>query len=51
MEFRLITAISDKVYYFRIRVGNYRVVYSANDKVLMVVVIRVGHRSEVYKNL
>lgn len=37
--------------YFRIRVGNYRVIYTVEDKVLVIVVVRVGHRRDVYKNL
>jgi mRNA interferase RelE/StbE len=37
--------------YFRIRIGNYRVVYTVEDKVLLVVVIHVGHRKEIYKDL
>lgn len=34
---------------FRIRVGDYRVIYEVHDKQLLVQVIRVGHRKEVYK--
>jgi mRNA interferase RelE/StbE len=37
--------------YFRIKIGNYRVVYAIEDKVLLVVVIHVGHRKEIYKDL
>ncbi|WP_071590826.1 type II toxin-antitoxin system RelE/ParE family toxin [Synechococcus sp. PCC 7336] len=37
--------------YFRIRVGDYRIVYTVEDKVLLIVVIRVGHRREIYKKL
>lgn len=37
--------------YFRIRVGNYRVIYTIEDQVLLIVIIRVGHRKEIYKNL
>lgn len=36
---------------WRIRVGNYRVVYTIKDNKLLVVVVRVGHRREVYRNL
>ena len=35
----------------RIRSGDYRVLYEVKDKVLRVLVIRVGHRKNVYKNL
>lgn len=34
---------------FRIRVGVYRVVYEIKDDVLVVVVIAVGHRKDVYR--
>lgn len=34
---------------YRIRVGDYRVVYEIHDDVLVVLVVRVAHRSEVYR--
>ena len=34
---------------FRIRIGDYRVVYSVYDTELIVEVIKVGHRREVYR--
>jgi mRNA interferase RelE/StbE len=37
--------------YYRIRVGNYRVIYSIQDEILLVLVVLVGHRKEIYKNL
>jgi mRNA interferase RelE/StbE len=36
---------------YRIRVGDYRVVYRIADKVLIVYVIRVAHRKDVYRGL
>jgi mRNA interferase RelE/StbE len=33
----------------RIRVGQYRVIYSIQDKDLVVVVVRVGNRRDVYR--
>lgn len=35
--------------FWRYRVGHYRVICSLYDDVLMIEVIRVGHRSDVYK--
>ncbi|MEH2158507.1 type II toxin-antitoxin system RelE family toxin [Nostoc sp.] len=35
---------------YRIRVGDYRVVYELDDDILIVTVIKVGHRSEIYKD-
>ena len=34
---------------YRIRTGNYRVVYNIDNHVLVVEIVRVGHRKEVYK--
>jgi mRNA interferase RelE/StbE len=36
---------------YRIRSGDYRVVYEIKDNVLRVVIIRVEHRREVYRKL
>jgi len=33
----------------RIRVGDYRVVYQVKDRELIVLVVRIGHRREVYR--
>jgi len=34
---------------YRIRQGVYRIVYSIQDKQLVVVVVKVGHRKDVYR--
>ena len=34
---------------FRLRVGDWRVVYAIEDAVLTVYVVKVGHRREVYR--
>ena len=34
---------------WRIRVGDYRVIYEIHDRVLQVIVITIGHRREVYR--
>lgn len=36
---------------FRIRVGDYRVIYVLRDDLLLVVVIDIGHRRDVYRNV
>ena len=36
---------------FRIRQGKYRVLYSVGDEELVILVIRIGHRREVYRSL
>lgn len=32
----------------RVRVGNYRIIYTIDDNILVVVVITLGHRRSVY---
>jgi mRNA interferase RelE/StbE len=34
---------------WRIRVGDYRVIYEIRDRALQVIVITIGHRREVYR--
>jgi len=34
---------------YRIRIGDYRVVYSIEDKIKIVEIIRVEHRKDIYK--
>jgi len=34
---------------YRIRCGNYRVVYSINDDQFLVQVVKIGHRRDVYR--
>lgn len=34
---------------WRVRTGDYRIVYEINDGVLLVLVVAVGHRREVYQ--
>lgn len=37
--------------FLRIRVGDYRVVYLVTDDPKEVLIVRVGHRSEIYRGL
>jgi len=34
---------------YRIRIGNYRIIYEIHDKILTVFVFDVDHRKQVYK--
>jgi mRNA interferase RelE/StbE len=34
---------------YRIRVGNYRVIYEIDDGKIIVTVVSVGHRKDIYK--
>ena len=33
---------------YRIRIGNYRIIYNIDDKILIVFVIDAGHRKNIY---
>ena len=34
---------------YRVRVGTYRILYEIHDRVLRVVLLKIGHRREVYR--
>ena len=36
---------------YRIRVGDYRVIFSIENNKLIILVVKVGHRREVYRRL
>jgi mRNA interferase RelE/StbE len=35
---------------YRIRVGDYRIIYQIQDAVLIVLVVQIGHRREIYRS-
>jgi mRNA interferase RelE/StbE len=36
---------------YRLRVGDYRVLYEIHDEILHVLVVKIGHRREVYRQM
>jgi mRNA interferase RelE/StbE len=36
---------------YRIRSGNYRIIYQIQDMILLVVIVRVGDRKDIYRHL
>ena len=36
---------------FRVRSGDYRILYQIHDEKLLVLVIRIGHRRQIYRNV
>lgn len=34
---------------YRVRVGNYRIIYSIQDEQLLVLMLKIGHRRDVYQ--
>jgi mRNA interferase RelE/StbE len=37
--------------FHRIRAGNYRIIYEINNNQLIVLVVKIGHRKDIYKRL
>ena len=37
--------------FFRLRVGSYRVIFKKEDRRLLILIIRIGHRKEIYLSL
>ena len=35
---------------YRLRVGNYRVIYDNKDNLMLIFVVKLGHRSDIYRN-
>ena len=35
--------------FYRIRINDYRVIYRIKDKELLILVIKIGHRKEIYR--
>jgi len=34
---------------YRVRVGDYRILYQVQDAILVVLVVEIGHRREIYR--
>lgn len=44
-----IKAMQGYAEYFRLRVGSYRVIYSVDNDVLIICVVNIGNRGDIYK--
>jgi mRNA interferase RelE/StbE len=44
-------ALEGQLSLYRIRVGDYRVIYQVQDAALLVLVVRIGSRGDVYRHL
>lgn len=43
------TKLSGSDLTYRIRVGNYRVIYEIHDETILIEVVKIGHRKDVYR--
>ncbi len=41
--------LADKHQLYRLRIGYYRIIYQINDQELLVLVVNVGHRRDIYR--
>ena len=37
--------------FHRIRVGDYRIIYEIQEEILLILVVKIGHRKDIYRNL
>ncbi len=37
--------------FHKVRIGDYRIVYEIHDDVLVILVVKIGHRKDIYKKL
>ncbi len=37
--------------FHKIRVGDYRIIYEIQEEVLIILIVKIGHRKDVYKGL
>jgi mRNA interferase RelE/StbE len=36
---------------YRVRVGDYRIVYGVRDRLVLVAILKIGHRADVYQRI
>ena len=37
--------------FHKVRIGDYRIIYEIHDDVLLILIIKIGHRKDIYKKL
>jgi mRNA interferase RelE/StbE len=37
--------------FHKVRVGDYRIVYEIQNDILVILVVKIGHRKDIYRNL
>ena len=37
--------------FHKVRVGDYRIVYEIQEEVLLILIVKIGHRKDIYRNI
>ena len=37
--------------FHKVRTGDYRIIYEVQEEVLVILIVKVGHRKDIYRNL
>lgn len=37
--------------FHKVRIGDYRIVYEIQDDILLILIVKIGHRKDIYRNL
>jgi mRNA interferase RelE/StbE len=48
---RAITKMKGNNNFHKVRVGDYRVIFEIHDDTLVILVVKIGHRKDIYKHL
>lgn len=43
--------LEGKHVFYRVRVGDYRIIYEVQEQALVILIVKVGHRREVYRGV
>ena len=48
---RAITKMKGNNNFHKVRIGDYRIIYQIHDDILVILVVKIGHRKDIYKHL
>ena len=48
---RIITKMKGDNPFHRTRVGDYRIIYEIQDEILLILVLKIGHRKDIYRKI
>ncbi len=45
------TKMKGKNPFHKVRTGDYRIIYEVQEQVLVILIVKIGHRKDIYRNL